>query len=239
MTPTSDTVRQTSRARIGHLERNVSSLWNAVQNLQSRLGYGSSEVAFRPPPQSHVEDDSHIASSDEESVSDQSDLSPPNPPTHLMQLFNNDLLGSWGYGPADLSKHSPSLHKAHASLELRRLIPPREDMVVIAQHATSWLKIYNELFPVIEDTGDGLLPKYEKIQDPNTDTVTIAAFVLTVALTVQQAPDDTSGSAVKSISDAAAYIKEVSDTVDRLVVRNDVLAATLDGIEVALVSLRL
>ncbi|KAI9728850.1 MAG: hypothetical protein M1834_007237 [Cirrosporium novae-zelandiae] len=241
MMPTSNAVRVTSRARIRHLESEVSSLWATVHNLEAKLGCVHTEAATHPQPLSQTEnaDVLHDKPSDDDSDSNTSDLSPTNPPSHLLQLFDNGLLGS--YGSATPSHHASSLDKAQRSSILRRLMPSREDMLIIATHASSWLSLYNALFPMINitKTSDEMLSQYDKLQDPNTDLVAIAALLLSIAITVQQAPDDTAGRAVESIRDASSFIKGVSDSVERIIISDDALVGSLEGIETILLFLRL
>ena len=247
MMPTSDSVTATSRGRIAHLENEVSGLWTAVHNLEAKLGYVPTETTTPPQPQlSHTENAHglHNKPSDDDSDSDSnaSNLSSTNPPTHLLQLFDNGLLGSSGCGPsATPSHHASSLHKAHGSSALRGLMPSREDMLTITAHASSWLSLYNALFPMFNftKTSDEMLSQYDKLQDLNADPVSIAALLLSVAITVQQAPDDTAGRAAESIRDASSFVKDVSDTVERIVVSDDGLAGSLEGIETTLLFLRL
>lgn len=243
MMSTSDAVTLTSRARIQHLESDVSSLWTVVRNLETKLGCVPTEAATRPQPQPQMENarGPQDKLSDDDADSHASDLSPTNPPTHLLQLFDNGLLGSDGNASATPSRHAASLHKAQGSSALRGLMPSRENMLTITAHASSWLSLYFALFPVINlpRTSDEMLSQYDKLQDPNADPVAVAALLLSVAITVQQAPDDNADRAATSIKDASSFIKDVSDCVERIVVSDDALAGTLEGIETTLLFLRL
>jgi hypothetical protein len=87
-------------------------------------------------------------------------------------------------------------------------------------------------------TGDEMLLQYDKLQDPGADTVAIASLLLSVALTVQQSPDNTAGRAAESIKDASSFVKNVSDAVERIVISDDAIAGTLEGIETTLLFLR-
>ncbi|MCJ1264565.1 hypothetical protein MMC22_004438 [Lobaria immixta] len=243
MIPTSDTVEGTSRARLGHLESDVAGLWAAVGNLEAKLGCVSAEAALplQSPSQMENASDPHNKPNEDDSDSTASDLSLANPPTHLVQLFDNGLLGSDGDGPAIASHHAPSLHKGHRSSALRALLPSREDMLTITASASTWLSLYNALFPMINftKTSDEMMSQYDKLQDANADPVAIAALLLSIALTVQQAPDDTAGRAAKSIRDASSFVKDVSDCVERIVISDDTLAGTLEGLETTLLFIRL
>lgn len=245
MVPTSRTAAATSRSRIRGLESEVSSLWTAVRSLEARLGGGPPGEAAGPQPPLQTPTESangpHDKPSEDDCDSDCSGLSPLKPPSHLLQLFDNGLLGSSEYGSATPSRHAPSLHQAQRSYALRRLLPSKGDMLTITAHASSWLRLHNALFPIstLTKTSDEMLARYDKLQDPNADLVAIADLLLTIAITVQQAPDDTAGRAAESIRDAPSFIKEVSDTVERIVISDDDLSGSLEGIAATLLFLRL
>ena len=246
MIPTSDAIEGTSRARLGHLESDVAGLWAAVRNLEAKLGAGSTEAAplLQSPSQTENAENAdgpHNKANDDDAQSIASNLSLANPPTHLLQLFDNGLLGSDGDGSALPSPHVPSLHKAHRSSALRALLPSREDILTITASASSWLSLYNALLPTINfiKTSYEMLSQYDKLQDPNADPVAIAALLLSIALAVQQAPDDTAGRAVGSIRDAPSFVKDVSDRVECIVISDDTLAGTLEGMETTLLFIRL
>ena len=244
MTPASEGPKATAQSRIGRLESNVSDLWTAVRNLETQLG-GVAPEAARLQPLSQIEDAAlhkrDVDDSDSDSNSTSSGLSPKDPPTHLLQLFDNGLLSSDGYGPPPASRPTSSLHQTQGSSALRHLMPSREDMVIIIAHASSWMSMYRSLFPLMGVTkaSEDILSQYDKLQDPNVDLVQIATLLLTVAITVQQAPEDTSGHAAKSIRNASSFVKDVSDAVERIIVSDDTLAGTLEGIEITLLFVRL
>ena len=249
MTPASDAPRMNSRARIVHLESSVSNLWTVVRKLEAQLGCVPAEVdeAARLRSQSagaHASHNQHPEDDDSDLDSESATSpngSPANPPTHLLQLFDNDLLSSSGHGTSSLPQHVSSLHQAHDISELRRLMPSREDMLIITAHASSWLSLYNSLFPFqgVTKTSGEMLLQYDKVQDPRASPVAITSLLLSVALTVQQAPHDTTVSAVQSIRNASLFIKDVSDTVERIFVADDALVGNLEGLETALLFLRL
>lgn len=240
MIPTSEAVERTSRARLGHLESDVAGLWAAVRNIQTKVHCVSNEAAgsLLSPSQTDNAGGPNNEQSEDDSDSIASELSLTNPPTHLLQLFDNGLLGSDGDGSAF---YAPSLHKTHRSFALRALLPSREDMLTITASASSWLSLYDALFPTINftKTSDEMLSRYDSLQDPNADSVAIAALLLSIAITVQQAPDETAGSAAGNIKDAFSFVKHVSDCVERIVISDDTLAGTLEGMEATLLFIRL
>ena len=214
-----------------------------MRNLEAKNGCRPTEEAAGLQPESQMEtaDRPHDKPSDDDSDSSASDLSPAGPPSHILQLFDNSLLGSDEYGSPARLHHAPGQRKAQGSTALLRLMPSREDMITITTHASIWLSLYNTLFPMnnLMKNGDEMLSQYEKLQRPSTDPVAIAFLLLSIAITVQQAPDDTAGLAAESIGEASSFIKIVSDSVERIIISDDAVAGTLEGIEVALLFLRL
>ena len=242
MRPTADAVTGTSRARIGHLETDVNGLWTAVRNLETKLGCMPTEVSTQSrSDQTKSEGGSSDKVNDDDSDSHISESSPTDPPAHLLQLFENGLLGSTGHRDNSPSNHVPSLHKARASSALLSLLPSREDMLIITAEVSLWPSLPSALFPMISFTKSGpeMLLQYDKLQSSTADPVAIAALLLSITLTVQQAPADTIDRVVKGIHDTSSFIKEVSDSVERTIISDDVLAGNLEGIETMLVFLRL
>lgn len=252
MMATAEAVTATSRSRISQLESNLSNLWTVVRNLETQVGIMSSAGSSQATRASQIVDASHARSKPGEgdeveagdddnadSDSDASGVSPTTPPSHLLQLFDNGLLDSYGYDSPTSSRQAPSVRKAQVRLALRELMPSREDMLTITLHASSWLSLYNALFPMINltRTREEMMLQYDKLQDLEENA--IAALLLSVAITVQQAPNDTAGLAAESIRDASSFVKDVSDLVERTVISDDALAGNLEGIETTLLFLRL
>ncbi|KAH0188522.1 hypothetical protein KCU99_g857, partial [Aureobasidium melanogenum] len=125
------------------------------------------------------------------------------------------------------------------STALLKLLPSREDMVIIAANSSDWLSWYKVLFSLNIAMGAGpvMLENYDKVTQSATHPVPIAILLLAVTLTVQQAPDATS--MLRSIPDSATFIKDVSNLVEKVVVSNDDLIADLEGIRCALLFIRL
>lgn len=243
MLSTSAAIGLTSRSRLTHLERDLSSLRSAVHRLEAKLGSMPVHAAAGPPPLPQEECLNAPASQDtcSDLDSDVSDPSPTNPPAHLLQLFDNGLLGADVSGSDFASRHAPALHKAQRNSALRELMPSGQDMITIAGHAASWLPLYNSLFPSTNLTKGGaeMLSQWDDLQDPDADPLALSSLLLSIALTVQLAPHATTVGAAKTIKDAPSFIKDVSDTVEHVVVSDDALAGTLEGMETILLFIRL
>ncbi|KAH0334605.1 hypothetical protein KCU74_g2866, partial [Aureobasidium melanogenum] len=165
--------------------------------------------------------------------------SPANPPTHLLRLLDNDLLDSNGHETTTPSARLSTSTMSKESAALLKLLPSREDMVIIAANSSDWLSWYKVLFSLNIAMGAGpvMLENYDKVTQSATHPVPIAILLLAVTLTVQQAPDATS--MLQSIPDSATFIKDVSNLVEKVVVSNDDLIADLEGIRCALLFIRL
>lgn len=248
MRRTAETVSGTSRARLKHLEDEVSSLWNVIRQLQGRIGSGDvgphsrltlqSGAAAHPPVESPNDNPSD---EDEDFDSDGSGLTTTNTPSHLLNLFDNGLLDSESRGSLTASRHHSNPKHSHSISSFRNLMPSREVMMRIVGYASPWLMVYNALFPQTNmmRTGQDLLTQYDKLRSTDADLLEVASLLVTVAMTVQQFPDDFLGDSPDRIRDPSAFIKDVTDLVERVVVNDDVLAGTLDGIGTTLLYLRL
>ncbi|KAG9527854.1 hypothetical protein KCU89_g7055, partial [Aureobasidium melanogenum] len=228
--PTPETTKLTSRARIDALEKSVSDIWNAIgQNPPVPIGQGPH--SHDRPNTSHF---NHQQSPDSSNPS-----SPANPPTHLLRLLDNDLLDSNGHETTIPSARLSTSTMSKESTALLKLLPSREDMVIIAANSSDWLSWYKVLFSLNIAMGAGpvMLENYDKVTQSATHPVPIAILLLAVTLTVQQAPDAIS--MLRSIPDSATFIKDVSNLVEKVVVSNDDLIADLEGIRCALLFIRL
>ena len=235
----SSTEALTSRARIAHLEKDNARLWTAVHALEAKLNCVPTKAIPESPSQPGNTGGFHGTLSDDDLDSNATDLSPSSPQRHLLQLLDNGLLGSDGYGPEAPGRPAPSIHKAQEHT-LRALLPSREDMVGISAQASPWLYMYNSLFPTtnIFSSGEAMLSQYDKLQDPNANPFAIADLLLSVAITIQQTPNETLASA-EGIKNATSFIKDVSDNVERIIISHDALAGTLEGIRTSLLFLRM
>jgi hypothetical protein len=226
---TPEAAKLTSRARIEALEKQVSDLWHAINQ--------SPPVPLAQ--QHHVTQSRPTTLDSQPSPGSSNPSSPAIPPAHLLSLFDNDMLDSNEHEITTPSTRLPALTMSKESASLLALLPSREDMVVIAANSSSWLSWYKVLFSLNLAMGAGpmMLDNYDKVKRSEMRLVPIATLLLAVTLTVQQAQDATN--MFQSIPDSVAYIKNVSNLVEKVVVSNDDLIADLDGIRSALLFIRL
>lgn len=116
-----DTPNVTSRDRIRQLEDSVGKLWSVVRELRNEHGQTHTEPAQNYGLQSEEQ-------YNDESESDASEISPMNPPTHLQQLFDNEILDTRGSGinsPESSSDKATSTLMLRARTRLQALVPPK------------------------------------------------------------------------------------------------------------------
>ncbi|KAF2718064.1 hypothetical protein K431DRAFT_231701 [Polychaeton citri CBS 116435] len=243
MITTSEVVNLRSRDRIHHLEDTVANLWKVVRGLEAKLEDVPSkpvEHAVQTPPYTvpPVEIDDGL------STSELSEVSPSDPPAHLLRLFDNNLLAHHEAKtqPTTSALHSEGQHWPAKVSALRAFLPSRPDMLTICAQASSWLYMYNSLFPMLNimQTSEEMLVQYDRLQQfRDADVTDIAALLLSIAITVQQTPQNVTCSSIRSTNNASAYIQKISDAINRIVISDDTILSTFKGIETALLYLRL
>jgi hypothetical protein len=232
-----------------NLERNQSSIWAAIRQLQAQNNTSTFDTAL-PSHEEHPHRQS-FASHLEIGVDDVGDntdaseeLSAPNAPTHLLQLFDNNLLDSdgheLGHDISVPSSHPSTPQRVRACAALRALTPSRADMTTIATYASSWLPLYASLFPManINTTPEAMLTLHNETQHRD-DPFALATLLLYIAMTVQHAPETACFPTSESMQNLSTFVKNVSDAVEHVIIVDDALAGSIEGIEVALLFLRL
>jgi len=224
-----------SRERIAQLEDSTSTLWAAVRNLQAHTNLPVDEASkyFDWSTPEEADADSDAA----ESV-------PISPPPHLKQLFENETLGSHEYPSPSTSRASSGnaeLRIGQARRVLQHLLPTREDVRLISSYASGWLSLYNDLFPTshVFKTGSELLDQQENVRHPKASPFVVSAFLLSLAITLQQMPAHAMHKMSGNIQDGVTFIRDITNTIAATIVQNDALAASIEGIDVSLLYLRL
>jgi len=100
--------------------------------------------------------------------------------------------------------------------------------------------MHHALFPTLYSFKDvdKVLSQYDKALDTQTHPATVAALLLSIAITVQQIPD-VSTCELQGIGNGVQYVKEISDAVEEAILKDDVLVASMEGIEISLLFTRL
>lgn len=83
-----------------------------------------------------------------------------------------------------------------------------------------------------------MLAKYEELQAPNANPMSVASLLISISITIIQKPKELI-TELSGIKDVAGFVRKVTDAVDETIVSNDLLAGTLEGIETSLLYIRL
>lgn len=227
-TSTCETVGLTSRARIRDLENSVDVLWNTVRRLEAKIGDAPTEVPPGPSMESFLREDSP-------------EPSPNDPPAHLLTLFDNDLLDPHDEASITPPKSTLNYHNALKSSALWALMPSRQDLLLIAADASKWMTLFNSLFPNTGVSKDGseMISAYDWLQQLNPDPVAVASVLLSIAITVKQAPQNPTLNTTSGVKGKTLFVTEVSDVVERTVISDDDMLASLEGIACGLLFVRL
>jgi len=221
-------------------------MWAAIRELQAQQNIQKSDELLRSEKGDSSEQSivSHLDGVDDldDRKDATEDISPG--PTHLLQLFNNSLLDSGRPEPGHKVSTSPkrpnSPQNSQACAVLRALLPSRADMETIASYASPILDFYASLFPMVymSTTPDGMISLYDTLQNGN-DLTALASLLLHVALTVQGVPATATFPTSERLKNPSTFVKSISNTVEQYVIADDAVAGTIEGIEVALLFLRL
>jgi hypothetical protein len=206
-------------------------LTKAVYGIESRMGYQISQPPEPEPPPSPGADSSDGDSS-------VSDIIEADQPSHLRSLFQNDWLSVDSRRQDEqaaerrVKASTQLLETAKRALQL--LIPPREEISDISRMGPGWLTIQSIILPqpFTPKSEPELLDSYEEMIDPDVDPIRLASWLLTIALTAQQAPagKDKSDMQHERWQRRLSFSRVVSETVDSTILCHDRLIGTTRGL---------
>ncbi|KKK11851.1 hypothetical protein P175DRAFT_0559834 [Aspergillus ochraceoroseus IBT 24754] len=234
------THRLPSRYRISQLESQVSRLTKIVTNIEAKLGGKLSLGLDSTPSQGPGSDDSDGESSASEILNAEG-------PSHLRSLFQNDWLS------VDTRRHDEQLQerrvKASAHLleiarpALQKLIPSKEDTSDMTVYNYDWLNMLHMMIPqpFAAKSQQEMLKHYEEMCQPDVDVISLASWLLTVAITAQQFPRSSGNIESPPLSSQKRldFSRAVSDTVENLILTHDRLVGTVQGLGMAIHFIRL
>ncbi|KAF7590712.1 hypothetical protein BBP40_002503 [Aspergillus hancockii] len=183
--------------------------------------------------------------SDEESSG--SDIPMAEKPAHLRSLFQNDWLsvdtgGNEQQAQQRLDKASTQL-SIMARPRLQSLIPSKADVSEITTTAYDWLAILQGLFthPLIIKSPMGLLESYDLMCRPDADVIALASWLITLALTAQQIPQELERSDVhkKRCFKRTELGRKIANTVESTLLCHDRLLGTIEALGMAVHFVRL
>ncbi|KAH6879555.1 hypothetical protein B0T10DRAFT_413088 [Thelonectria olida] len=234
-----------TRDRVKRLEQHVVSLTKAVRTLEAKLGYQATSAGASPMIiQEDVSGSDAISDNDFE-VSDGAAIQPP---PYLNSLFDNNFISyhhhDTGNG-ASLPNDKALVRLSDvARATLQPLIPPKDSICALASHASEWLLLLQILFPLdlVNTSGDDIVLQYEDMKQPSVDPNHLASWLISVALATEQMPRGTpSPSLMPNCNwpdNTPRFSDAVVEAVERVIVAQERLSGTVQGIETALSLIR-
>ena len=103
------------------------------------------------------------------------------------------------------------------------------------------MAVYYELFPTSSTLCkvESFLADYDKMLDPQTQPATLAKYLLSVAITAQQIPSDNLPVDLYGGSGVENFVEAVCGAVDENIVSSNALTGTVEGLEAAMLYVRL
>lgn len=164
------------------------------------------------------------------------------PPSHVRLLFDKFAVEDDGDSEGD--RQSRRLYTSFMRLarsKLQPLIPSREQVSLVAQYASHWMPLYHSLFPPVFAfrTGEQLVVNYDRMRSQDVHPVPLAMFLLSVAITAQQMPSESVPASFHGGQGVRRFIDAVCRSVDQTIIGNNALAGSPEGLETAMLYVRL
>lgn len=224
------------------MELQVANLSRAVHGIESRLGH---QLFDSTSPTTDQTPDSELYSdeSDNDSISD----TLASEPSHLRSLFQNEWLSADVHPHDEHSQERKAKATGHilvvAKQALRKLIPSKASVSEIPESAFKWLIFLDSLFPdkLAGRSRSEILESYDDMRKEDVDPVSLALWLLAVAITAQQVPDAdrTPSTDGKDYKGWVEFSQELSETIERCILSHDRLVGTVQGLGIALHYFRL
>lgn len=235
--------RLSSRHRISKLESKVASLSKIIRDIEIKLGSLPPQVSEPTPALAASSPD--IYESDDDST--MSDVLATEPPSHMRSLFQNDWLS------VDTDRQNEQLHdrkaRAFAHLldaarhALQKLIPSKYEVSQITRSASRWLDLLHTLLPqpFAVNSQQEIVECYEEMCKPDTDAISLATWLMTIAITVQQIPQehDSPSTRLDGRQKYSRFSRVVSEIVESTLLSYDRLICTVEGLGMAMHFVRL
>jgi hypothetical protein len=232
------THRLSSRDRISQLETKVAGLSKIVRDMGSKLGYQPTQTSDsgRTQPVSSPGTDE----SDENSSV--SDMVTTGPPSHLRSLFQNDWLSVDTLQQTQQLQHRKAKASTHlldlARHALQKLIPSKDEVLGIVGSSSIWLVLLHTLLPqpFTAKSQNEILKSYDEMQKPDVCAISLASWLLTLALTAYETPQDDGSPAtrLKGYYRSTSFPRAISNIVESKIISHDKLICTIEGIGMAM-----
>ncbi|KAL3466970.1 major facilitator superfamily domain-containing protein [Aspergillus heterothallicus] len=227
--------RLPSRYRIAQLESQVTRLTKIVNGIEVKLGGKPSLQLEQAADHSSGSDDSDPESTNSEGLIAEE-------PSHLRSLFQNDFITLEHEETLDRKTKASAALRERIRPALQKLIPSREETAEMLVVTYDWLQMIASMLPqpASPDSQKALLERYDEMCQPDVDVVALASWLLTVAITAQQVPQQNNApSPSLSSQRRLSFSRTVADTVEALVLSHDRLVGTIPGLGLGLHWVRL
>lgn len=235
--------RFSSRQRISKLELKVASLERFIRDIETKIGSITPQVS-EPTSLAAASSPENYKLDDTSSISD---VLATEPPSHMRSLFQNDWLS------VDTGHAIDSLHerKAKASTNLldtarealQKLIPSKREVSQIARSTSSWLDLLHTLLPqpFAVESQQEILKCYDEMCNPDTDVISLATWLITIAITVQEIPQesDSPSNQPNGCQRYSRFPRLVSEIIEKALITYDKLIYTVKGLGMAMHFVRL
>jgi len=114
---------------------------------------------------------------------------------------------------------------------LLQLLPTPEDLEVILENSQEWWAIWRTMFPHITDRRCVTIKESVSHSLRSEKPAEIAKIMLCIALSINQLPQDFDWKRVSMKEKPTDLMERYISTVDRLIISDDEIAATIDGLE--------
>lgn len=232
--------RLPSRHRIAQLESQVTQLTRVVQGIESKLGGQPSRILA-------TGDDSNSDHDDSDGESSASEVLAAEQGSHLRSLFQNDWLSVNTHRHEKQAQDRKEKSSAHllemARPRLQNLIPSKDEVCDIARFAFDWLAILHLMLPqpfTVRSQSE-VLDIYNEMCRPDADVFDLASWLLTIAITAQQIPQDHTSPEDRSKKHHARVelSQDITTTVEDVILSHDRLLGTVQGLGMAIHYIRL
>ena len=146
-----------------------------------------------------------------------------------LSLFDNDVIARKESQPT-LSRAQYNKNKTLISA-LTQMLPSPHDLEIILESSHEWWVIWRKMFPEIADKRCETMKESVSHSLRSDKPAEIAKIMLCIAISIHQMPDGFDWGRLHLKESRSQLMDKYISTVDKLIVSDDEIAATIDGIE--------
>lgn len=223
------------RERVTQLEDLVKQVLNRIPENNGQNGdpnsFGSVDTQAAEVLKSLKSNIAGLASATEEPISLPGGLRDNAP---ALSLFDNEVIETKQSDPV-ISRAQYNKSKALIAA-LTQLLPPPHDLEIILSASTEWWMIWRKMFPEITDSRCSTMKEAVSHSLRSEKPAEIGKIMLCIAISIHQMPDGFDWSRMHLKEDRLEMMERYINTVERLIICDNEISATIDGIECMLLS---